>query len=422
MNDNFYAQKKILYVIHGYPPHKHAGTENYSFSLAKKITTKNTAVAAFYPVKNQNIESPELNIKEIKNHTAFEVKINESGTVNNLFNEEIERIFLQIINFFKPDIIHFQHIHTDLPFALLTHSISLKIPTVITLHDFWYICPKTYMLNENGTLCSGPTSPEKCAKCFLKNEYLTEIDNKNLFYYFVDLFKKRLEMSRVIFSNANLTTSPSKFLLEKYKEHVRFNKSLRIPLGLDVTRQKFTKNTAGSIRFGFLGNITALKNVRGLIDSFLQTSGGASLHIYGEINDCEIFKKLNNKSLIDHCIIFHGCYSPKDLSKILSQIDIGVVPSFFENYPLVVREFLSAKIPVIASRVGGIPEIIKHNENGLLFDPLIKDDLLTSLQKVIDNPELISILSSQISPIKTIDQDASVWLEIYNSLTSNLRK
>lgn len=411
-----------MYVIHGYPPRNHAGTENYSYALAKKITTKKNNVAVFYPAIYQNLKKPELVIKKIVNHTAFELKTKAINYINNIFNEEIEYIFLQAVNSFKPDVIHFQHIHTILPFSLLTQSIALKVPTLITLHDFWYICPKTYMLNEDGTLCNGPTSPEKCAKCFLKNESLTDTSGKNLFYYFSNLFAKRIEMSRLIFLNANLTTAPSKFLLEKYKEYVTFNKSLRIPLGLDATRQHFQKNNSGPIRFGFLGNITALKNVHGLIDSFSRTSGTASLHIYGKISDNDILKKIKNMSLIDSRIIFHGSYTPNDLRKILSQIDIGVVPSFFENYPLVIREFLSAKIPVIASRVGGIPEIIKHNENGLLFDPLIKDDLLNNLQIIIDNPELVSKLSFQINPIKTIDQDASIWSEIYNSFTSNQNK
>ncbi|SFM08090.1 Glycosyltransferase involved in cell wall bisynthesis [Desulfomicrobium norvegicum] len=418
MNDKILTQKKVLYVIHGYPPRNHAGTENYSYSLAKTISSKKLNVAVFYPALYQNLNNNELDIKQIANHIAFEVKIKKQNHINNLFNKEIERLFIKTIDIFKPDIIHFQHTHITLPFSLLTHSISSKIPTLITLHDFWYICPKTYMLNADGTLCNGPTSPEKCAKCFLKNEYLTEIDDKNLFYYFVDLFTKRLEMSRLIFLNAKLTTAPSKFLLEKYKEYITFNKSLRIPLGLDVIKQNSKKNIDGSTRFGFLGNITALKNAHGLLDSFSRTSGDASLHIYGKINDSEIFETLKNIALIDSRIILHGGYAPRDLSKILSQIDIGVVPSFFENYPLVVREFLSAKIPVIASRVGGIPEIIKNNENGLLFDPLLKDDLFNNLQKVIDNPDLISKLSSKISHIKTIDQDASVWSEIYKGFTS----
>ncbi|NCC04768.1 MAG: hypothetical protein EOM37_12190 [Proteobacteria bacterium] len=255
MDHSFAEKNKVLYVIHGYPPHNHAGTENYSYSLANEVSKNKFNVAAFYPVIFKNLTNPKLYIKKIKNYTAFEVRTKPFNHINNLFNSEIEDIFLQVIKSFNPDIIHFQHIHTVLPFSLLAQSISLKIPTLITLHDFWYICPRTYMLNKDGTLCSGPTSSEKCAQCFLKNEYLAGIDNKKIFYYLVDLFTKRLELSRLIFLNANLASAPSKYLLDKYKEYLTFNKSARLPLGLDIARQNLIKKINRPIRFGFLGNI-----------------------------------------------------------------------------------------------------------------------------------------------------------------------
>lgn len=408
--------KKILYIIHGYPPHNHAGTENYSYSLAKEIANTDHTVSVFYPILVQNSNHIELFTKKIDNHTAYQIITSHHSIINNLFNEEAELAFDKVIQHFSPDIIHFQHIHSILPFSLMLKSVTSTIPTVITLHDYWYICPKTYMLNEDGTHCDGPTSPEKCAKCFFLNEDINFTENKNLFFYTTELFAKRLEISRLIFSKANLTTAPSKFLLDKYKQFVTFRQSIRLPLGLDTSGQQQYKTYSKSIRFGFLGNIAPLKNVHGLIESFSRTTGEATLHVYGKMNNGELANALNYLASKDNRIVLHGSYHPNDLCNILSQIDVGIVPSFFENYPLVAREFLNAKIPVIASRVGGIPEIITHNNNGLLFNPLHTDELQRCIQTFIDDPRLISALQENIDDVKNIEQDARVWSEIYNSM------
>ena len=275
------------------------------------------------------------------------------------------------------------------------------------------------MINEDGSLCSGPSKPDKCAKCFLENEPTEFKDNENLLHYTTELFSKRMEISRLIFSKAKLTTAPSKFLLDKYKQFISFRQNLRLPLGLEIPKQQQQKIRSDATRFGFLGNIAPLKNVHGLIESFSRTTGDAELHIYGKMNGGSLSSALTYLASKDNRITLHGRYSPDDLGKILSQIDVGIVPSFFENYPLVVREFLSTEIPVIASRTGGIPEIITHNKNGLLFNPLNSDELQYNIQQIINNPSLIKKYSANITKQKTMHQDATVWIDIYQSLYKN---
>jgi glycosyltransferase involved in cell wall biosynthesis len=407
--------KKILYVIHGYPPRNYAGTENYSFHLAKTMAKNKFNVAVFYPVFAPNISHKTIQTKTIENHLAFEVKTPCCDTLSNLFDPDVDEIFSNVIRNFKPEIIHFQHIHALFPFSIILESLKNNIPTILTLHDFWYICPKTYMLNNDGSLCDGPSNLEKCAKCFLESVDNKLIFNNDLLNYTKCILETRIKLSRHIFSNSNLTTGPSKFLLDRYKKFVSFKKDLKLPLGLEAPPLKTRKQPSKTIKFGFLGNISPLKNVHGLIESFVRTTGNAELHIFGKMSDTNLFHAIKHLSNNDKRIQVHGPYNPSNLKNILSLLDVGVVPSFFENYPLVVREFLSAKIPVIASRVGGIPEIIAHQKNGLLFDPLNKDDLFNCLQTIIDKPDLIDNLSCQIKNIKTIEQDAHVWSEIYES-------
>ena len=84
----------------------------------------------------------------------------------------------------------------------------------------------------------------------------------------------------------------------------------------------------------------------------------------------------------DTRIYYRGPYLPDQLIQILSEIDIVIIPSMIESFSFTVRESLSAYVPVIASNVGGIPEIIKHMENGILFDPTRIGELTAIIQNI----------------------------------------
>ena len=114
---------------------------------------------------------------------------------------------------------------------------------------------------------------------------------------------------------------------------------------------------------------------------------------------------------------FEGRYSPVQLSEIFSNIDVLIVPSIWqEAYGLVISEAFMAKVPVVASRVGGIPEHVVHGVNGLLFEPGNVDQLLGHMQRIVREPDLLGHLKLGITPPKTIQKYAQEIERIYYSL------
>jgi glycosyltransferase involved in cell wall biosynthesis len=78
------------------------------------------------------------------------------------------------------------------------------------------------------------------------------------------------------------------------------------------------------------------------------------------------------------------------------------VPSiWYENSPLVIREAFAMKIPVIATNLGDMSEVVRHGKNRLLFDRCDPEDLARKIQLIIDEPNLITKLKSGIQTIKT---------------------
>jgi phenylacetate-CoA ligase len=71
---------------------------------------------------------------------------------------------------------------------------------------------------------------------------------------------------------------------------------------------------------------------------------------------------------------------------LMKGADMVVVPSLMENFPIVVLEAMACGKPVVATNVGGIPEIIENRCNGILIPPKNSDALAKAISLIIENP------------------------------------
>jgi len=85
---------------------------------------------------------------------------------------------------------------------------------------------------------------------------------------------------------------------------------------------------------------------------------------------------------------FTGQIGRDELLRLYRSSDIFIMPSLFENAPYALLEAMAAGVPVIAARTGGIPELVSHGENGLLFDLDGSDGLVESIKKFIASPAM----------------------------------
>jgi glycosyltransferase involved in cell wall biosynthesis len=119
-------------------------------------------------------------------------------------------------------------------------------------------------------------------------------------------------------------------------------------------------------------------------------------------------------------IRYRGPYSRADLPRILAGAAATVIPSDFENCPLVARESLMLRVPVIASRAGGLPEIIHHHQNGLLFPPGDVEALRLHVTRLLRHPDLRARLRRGIAPVKSLPTEARELVGLYRSMTPSL--
>ena len=132
------------------------------------------------------------------------------------------------------------------------------------------------------------------------------------------------------------------------------------------------RQSGEAIRILCVGRLSSEKGQLGVIEAFslaYQTNKTMQLILVGDGPDQGLLKKYTKEKNIASAVTFVGAVSEEEVFKHMKDSDILVLPSFMEGIPMVLMEAMALHLPVIASRVAGIPELIFDKENGLLFDP-----------------------------------------------------
>ena len=92
-------------------------------------------------------------------------------------------------------------------------------------------------------------------------------------------------------------------------------------------------------------------------------------------------------------MVFAGLQDQASLKQLYADSDLCVLTSFAEGVPVVLMEAMAIGIPCVAPRIYGIPELIRHGIDGLLFAPSNVSELVSAIGEVMDNPALWSKMS-----------------------------
>jgi glycosyltransferase involved in cell wall biosynthesis len=179
------------------------------------------------------------------------------------------------------------------------------------------------------------------------------------------------------------------------------------------------RQAGAPVVFGYIGVVDPVKGIHHLVEAVAPLTK-AELRIYGGEADYAPYpdrgRFLAQLRSSPH-IRMMGRYDNHELGRILSEVDVVVVPSiWYENAPLVIREAFLAHRPVVTAAFGGMQEWIQEGVNGLLFRPRDVADLRRVLEQFITDPTLVETLSRRFPPVRSIADDAEAMEARYLSL------
>lgn len=192
-------------------------------------------------------------------------------------------------------------------------------------------------------------------------------------------------------SNARVGLNPDRI-------HVVHNASIReYSEGSILSNEKdevFIDGHPGRLRVLFVGRLVSWKGADTLVSAFYnltKTELNAMLYIVGSgPQEASLRRRVIEHGLGDR-VSFLGYQANPEAYMRMS--DLVVVPSINEPFGRVVLEAFHAYTPVVASNSGGIPELIEHGNNGLLFEPHNHEDLARQMHRVLTNPSLAKSLA-----------------------------
>lgn len=197
------------------------------------------------------------------------------------------------------------------------------------------------------------------------------------------------KITRRLFDSPYAVVSPSKWLLDFYINYGFFPKSkkLVLPNPLILNAKDFTKKfTDDRVNYLFLGQLEKHKGILLLLDAFeefCKTQSQARLMIVGQ---GKLETRLKDKYAGCPWVEFKGFVPHEELDTIFEQVHYTVLPSLcYENSPSVIYDSFKYGTPVIASAIGGAPELIQEGVNGYLFEPANKFNLLNDLKLSLQN-------------------------------------
>jgi glycosyltransferase involved in cell wall biosynthesis len=412
-------------VVHKFPPHSIGGVENYTWSLARVLSELGHPSHVFYPLQGVTPSTVQLERDGIHEWRVPLPATRETEDPIRQYwhtfrNQSIEAAFESFLAAVVPDVVHFQHVQ-GVSARLLW--LAERYPRLLTLHDYWFFCATSQLAMPDGAVCAGPRWCLICVDCLTVRPDLRRLRTLRplvaLPLAYRNLYLRQSARSIPLF------LAPSEFLRQQYlRQGFPAERIVTVELGLDSDR--LSADTAelpaprGKPHFGYLGTLGQHKGVHILVEAFNQMPACAALTVYGdEMRFPEYAAEL--KRAVSHPKIrFAGALDHRHVGAALRQMDCLVVPSlWYENSPLVIQEAYGVGIPVVASRLGALPEKVEDGRTGWLFNAGDSADLARVLRGLVERPERLLAARQNILPAPTMHQHAQQMLQIYQTLMDN---
>lgn len=415
--------RRVLHLVHGWPPWSSAGTEIYARRLVlRQAAWREVAVYGRLADPGRTlgealeIEDGGARVRLMVNNFTQRDPLSR----NALHDRRLAADFRRLLEETRPDLLHVHH--------LAGHAATLPglaarrgIPILYQIQDWWAPCARANLLDAKRRLCPGP-SPGLCTACLP----LTGLPPSPLLNR--ALYKARERLLRRVFRQADAFVMGSEAIHQSYLDLGWLGAGARafvIPYGIERPPEPAARRRPGApLRFGVIGSILPHKGIHVAVAAFRGIDPGrATLQVWGDLAVSPAYTA-ELTALASPAVRFEGSFAEERRSEIFGGLDVLIVPSLgLESFGLAAREALAEGVPVLASRRGALAELFPPEAGppcGALFDPELDperpEELRGWIERLVAEPGIIEAWAANPTRVKEMDEHAREIEEIYEKI------
>ena len=395
---------KIIYLVHQYFPRHVGGTEIYLRGLARRARHHGHDPLVVTYVESATIDPPHTLRVSVDGLPVIEIHANYSQAVrpgrDEYANLQLGDLLEAVLRDERPDLVHVVHA-MKLSADGMHRCEKLGIPMVVTLCDFWFICPRHTLLRQDGQCCTGPADTLACLRCMQATHPESAFpgyESRNAagrvwqrLLHWRDLARRPAYLRRRLLACRQIIAL-SAFAMRMYVSNgIPPSRITVLPHGLDELPDRAPPvRPPELLHIVFIGSLMPHKGAHVLLAA-LRKIPQARLRcsIYGALRpDDPYCRQLQELAEGDDRIVLSGTFPPEDIWKVLEDASLLALPAlWYENEPLVVKAALHRGIPVLASALGSLTDQITHGRNGWLFRAGDTDAIAELLDGLARQPE-----------------------------------
>ena len=448
----------VLHAIHDFLPRHRAGSEIYALNLCRELQNR-CHVSVLCADYDPSREHGSFRWRLLDGVPVVEIANNwEFRTLADTYRSALIGARLhQVLDAIKPDIVHIHNL-LNLTFDLPALARAAGIPVVATLHDYTLVCASGgQRLHRAEQHVCHAIDVDRCARCFRESPFYDQMTVGRLGTAAgapglvqrlaratswllpsgivgraarmvgraagpdvtpADI-ERRLDAARSVFQDVDLFVAPSASLAEEYGRQGLPADKLRVSdYGFPAQSKQVRRTPSKRLRVAYIGSVVWHKGVHVLIDAAkLLPELGWDLKVFGDLAVSPDYTAALRSAAAGLPVQFMGEFDQDDTASVFAQIDVLVVPSLWlENSPLVIHEAFMAGVPVIGAQIGGIVNLVRDQENGLLYDPSSPAALADAISHLVVDRQRLMTLADRAPAVKSIQDDAEEWERTYSDL------
>lgn len=196
---------------------------------------------------------------------------------------------------------------------------------------------------------------------------------------------------------------------KKFVSEITNSQIIVLHNAVEVSEYNYNNNGKNITFLGRLGQRKGIYDLLDVIEDFNFNKYPIKFYLCGDGDIEEIKSRLKVKNLCENVIVT-GWLDKEEKQKILEHTIINLLPSYHEGMPMAILETMALGVPNISTTVGGIPQVIVNEENGLLIEPGNQKELCNAIIRLLEHEDLRKNLS--MNAFKTINTEYSI--SIYN--------